>query len=136
MSPAPIIVVAIVVGVAWFLIVEGGLLGNLSYSDLVTLAENAGFNSSDAQTAAAIALAESSGNPDAIGDTSLAPSNGPSIGLWQINIGSSANPQYANSNLKDPGINAAAAFEVFQSAGGFSPWSTYNNGAYQKYLGA
>jgi soluble lytic murein transglycosylase-like protein len=99
---------------------------NLQYSDLVTLAQNAGFDDTD--TAAAIALAESSGNPNAVGDLTL----GGSYGLWQINL--KAHPEYADNpdQLFDPATNADAAYSVYQSQG-FQAWTTYNTGAYQKY---
>ena len=107
---------------------------NLTAAQIQSYAANAGFTGSDIATAAAIALAESSGNPSAVGDTALAPANGPSYGLWQINIGSNANPQYANLPLTDPQTNANVAFAMFAAAGGFGPWSTYTNGAYTAYL--
>lgn len=105
-------------------------IGKQSYAQLVTLAQGAGFSDDDANTAAAIAIAESSGNPSAVGDLQLTP--GGSIGLWQINL--KAHPEYTASELTDPATNAAAAFSVFSAAGGFTPWSTFNNGAYQAYL--
>lgn len=110
----------------------GGILsgGNQNYAQLQALASNAGFTGDDVNTAAAIALAESSGNPAAVGDLNLTP--GGSIGLWQINL--KAHPEYTAAQLTDPATNAAAAFSVYQAAGGFGPWSTFNNGAYQAYL--
>lgn len=110
-------------------------LGGLDPTTIQAYAATAGFTGNDLATAVAIALAESGGNPSAVGDTSLAPANGPSIGLWQINIGSRANPQYASANLADPQTNANAAFALY-SARGFQPWSTYTNGAYQAFLNA
>jgi len=107
----------------------------LDFNSLVLLAQGAGFTDSDAQVAAAIALAESGGNPAAVGDQNLAPSNGPSIGLWQINIGARANPQYASQNLYDPQSNAAAAYAIYQ-AQGFGAWSTFTSGRYQAFLQA
>jgi len=100
-----------------------------SYSDLVTLATNAGFSGDDANTAAAIALAESSGNPNAVGDLNITP--GGSIGLWQINL--KAHPEYTAEELKDPQTNANAAFAVYNEQG-WGAWSTYNSGAYEAYL--
>ena len=102
-------------------------IGKLNFAELQALASNAGF--SDPSTAAAIALAESSGNPNAVGDLNI---TGGSVGLWQINL--KAHPEYTAAQLTDPQTNANAAFAVFQAAGGFSPWTTYNTGAYQAYL--
>jgi hypothetical protein len=113
-----------------------GNAGNLNASFLETLASNAGFSGNDLLVAVAIALAESSGNPAAVGDVKLAPCKGPSIGLWQINIGKKAHGAcYTEAQLLDPQSNANAAYAVYASAGGsFAPWSTYTSGAYAKYL--
>lgn len=110
----------------------GGILsGNLSASDIAGYAQNAGFDGDDLTTAVAVALAESSGNPGAVGDLQLTP--GGSIGLWQINL--KAHPEYANVDLTDPQTNANAAYAIYLAANSsFSPWSTYKNNAYQAYL--
>ena len=100
-----------------------------SFDDLVAMAVKAGFAGMAANIAAAIALAESSGNPDAIGDLSL----GVSVGLWQINL--KAHPNFTRFGLLKPQNNANAAFEVYRDAkNSFSPWSTYNSGAYLKHM--
>jgi hypothetical protein len=103
----------------------------LSVAQLTQLAQNAGFSGSALSTAVAIALAESSGNPSVVGDTSITP--GGSVGLMQINL--AAHPQYNAADLMDPQANMDAAFDVYQAAGGsFAPWTTYNTGAYAAYL--
>jgi soluble lytic murein transglycosylase-like protein len=112
---------------------QGGLSaltgGNLSYSEIQGYASAAGFTGDDLDTATAIALAESSGNPNAAGDAT----KGGSYGLWQINL--AAHPEYTAEELYDPQTNANAAYVVYSSASnGFSPWTTFNNGAYQAYL--
>ena len=104
-----------------------------SYDELVAFAQQAGFGS-DSNIAAAIALAESSGHRLAVGDKSLAPTNGPAIGLWQIN--SAKHTDYTPDELYDPATNAAEAFAIYSSAGNsFRPWTTYNSGAYMQYMG-
>jgi hypothetical protein len=126
--------------VIWWILGGGALLllylgAKLTGSDVVRVARNAGFTGDDLAIAVAIAYAESGGNANAVGDTSLAPERGPSIGLWQINIGSRAHPEYADVPLTDPQTNANAAFAVYQQAGSsFRPWSTFTNGAYQAHL--
>jgi Lysozyme like domain len=91
------------------------------------VARKAGFTEPDLSIAVAIALAESSGNPEAVGD------NGDSIGLWQIDT--RFHPEYANVDLTDPQTNANAAFAIYQQAGNsFTPWTTFNTGAYQQYM--
>jgi len=104
-------------------------MASLSISAITQAAANAGFTGADLSTAVAIALAESSGNPSIIGD------QGNSFGLWQINVPS--HPSLASANLLDPQANADAAFAIYQAAGNsFQPWTTYNSGAYQQYMGA
>ena len=91
------------------------------------VASNAGFSGTDLAIAVAVAYAESSGNPDAVGD------NGDSIGLWQINLPN--HPEYQGVNLNDPQTNANAAFDIYSAAGNsFSPWTTFKTGAYTQYL--
>ena len=105
-----------------------GFLGDaLDSSSLISLAQQAGFSPSDAIVAAAIALAESGGNPQAVGD------NGTSFGLWQIHT--PAHPEFASSNLYDPLTNARAAYSVYQQQG-WRAWSTYTSRAYLQYLTA
>lgn len=109
----------------------GGILGNkLSASEIATVAQNAGFSGDDLVTAVAIALAESGGNPSAYNPETAAgtPKGQGSYGLWQIYR--KAHPEFATWDLNDPQTNANAAFSVYSAAGGFSPWSTWNNGAY------
>lgn len=123
------IIVALVVlllGAGWLLF-GGSLTGNLGYTDLLNLAQGAGFTGNDAFIAAAIALAESSGNPKAVGD------NGTSIGLWQIHF--TVHPQFDQAQLTDPQYNASAAFQIYSTAGNtFRPWSTFLNDAYLAFL--
>jgi Lysozyme like domain len=114
---------------SWFQSQTG--IGTLNAVQIAQYAINAGWTQPDLTTAVAIALAESSGNPSAVGDQNLAPSNGPSYGLWQINVG--AHPEYAGDNLFDPQTNANDAYELYE-ASGFSPWASYNSSKYLQYL--
>ena len=108
-----------------------GLVGKLGASDIAVYAQNAGFSGDDLTTAVAIALAESGGNPSAVGDLAIVKPNG-SIGLWQINT--NAHPEYDPAQLTDPQYNANAAYAIYQRAGGFRPWSTFTSGNYMAYL--
>jgi Lysozyme like domain len=111
--------------------VTAPLLGIQSASDISGYAETAGWTDSDLQVAVAIALAESGGDPNAVGDLNITP--GGSIGLWQINL--QAHPEYDAQSLTDPQTNANAAYAIYQAAGNtFSPWSTYTGGQYAKYI--
>lgn len=108
----------------------------LSAAQIAQYAAAAGFSGADLQVAVAVALAESSGNPQAYNPETAAgtPDGQGSYGLWQIYL--NAHPEFAGVNLYDPQTNASAAFAVFAGAGGFSPWSTYGNGAYLPYMSA
>jgi len=103
----------------------------LTFDQLAAYAQKAGFTGDDVNTAAAIAISESSGNPAAVGDLTLPPP--PSVGLWQIYL--NKHPEYTEAQLKDPQANANAAFAIFKEAGGsFMPWTTYKNRAYLTHL--
>jgi Lysozyme like domain len=103
----------------------------ISTDDIAMYAANAGWSGPDLQVAVAVALAESSGYADVVGDLQVTP--GGSIGLWQINL--KAHPQYTASQLADPQTNANAAYAIYQAAGNeFTPWSAYNNSAFSAYL--
>lgn len=105
----------------------------LSTDQIVTLAQNVGFQGSDLATAVAIALAESNppGNTQSI---NTGEPHGSSYGLWQIYL--FAHPTFdPNRLLSDPEYNAQAAYQVFLEAGSsFRPWTTYNNGKYLGFL--
>lgn len=106
----------------------------MTISEIKTVAENAGFTGDDLVTAVAVALAESGGNPQAHGDTSLGSGTG-SFGLWQIY--SDAHPEYGPdfTALYDPQTNADAAYAIYSAAGGkFTPWTTFKTGSYQGFL--
>ena len=104
-------------------------------AQLYQLAVNAGFRGAAAVTAAAIAMAESGGNPTSYNpetQAGTAPGMG-SYGLWQVYL--TDHPQYSASYLDTPQGSANAAFAIYQAAGNsFSPWSTYKSGAYRQYL--
>lgn len=102
----------------------------MSYSvaQLQQIALQAGWPASLAPTAAAVAMAESRGNPAA----RLTTGREDSIGLWQINT--YAHPQFSKTSLMDPAYNARAALQVYGASGSFRPWTTYVSGAYRKYM--
>lgn len=101
-------------------------MARLTVTQMYALARKAGFGVGGAVNAAAIAEAESGGNPDAVNQSSGA------TGLWQILP--SAHPQYAGTDLKDPGVNAKAAYEISNHGRNWSPWVTYTSGTYRQYL--
>jgi hypothetical protein len=103
----------------------------------------AGGSNATADTAAAIAQAESGGDTSRINNTAypLLPGYHPvakgdlpeySVGLWQIN--ELAHPQYTTAQLLTQLGNANAAVAVANGGASFSPWSTYKDGAYKAFL--
>lgn len=103
------------------------------------VAWNAGFRDQSLTIAVAIAGAESSFNPNAIGDTSLENGKwGPSCGFWQIR--SLKNPSQFHypdtlrdkTQLFDAQDNANTAYVLSSSGTKFSAWSTYTGGNYLK----
>jgi hypothetical protein len=97
--------------------------GAYSYGQLEALWIQAGGSQALAPLMAAIAEAESSGNP-----TAENPSG--ATGLWQI-LGA-VNPA-DQPNLTDPTVNAKEAVLKYQSQG-LGAWVTYTSGAYMPFL--
>jgi hypothetical protein len=96
--------------------------GTLSCSRLEALWESAGGSPGTAFMAAEIATAESSGRQYATDNDG----NGTvDRGYWQINSIHGALSTY------DPAGNARAAIELSGDGTNWSPWVTYNTGAYQ-----
>ena len=110
----------------------------LTPAQIAYYAQMAGFDGADLTTAVAIALAESSGNPNVYNPETSAPGGTPagqgSYGLWQIYL--KEHPEFAADNLYDPQTNANDAYEIYSKAGGFHDWSTYTEGTYQAFMGA
>lgn len=110
----------------------------LSQNQIYALAVAAGLPDARAKTAAAIAMAESGGDPNSHNATP--PDD--SYGLWQINMLGSLGPARravyrlkSNSDLYDPATNARVMSAISKQGQDFTPWTTYTSGAYQKFLG-
>lgn len=84
----------------------------------------------DLITAVAIAMGESLGNTDAVGDVSLQDGKwGPSIGLWQIRslkAESGKGTERDATRLKDPANNARAMYSISSGGKNWQPWTVYN----------
>lgn len=103
----------------------------LSDTALVRLARGAGFTETTIQTAVAISLAESGGKVNALHYNSSTDSY--DIGLWQIN--DVAHSTYDRNLLyTSPSYNASKAQAVYAVSNVWTPWTTYNSGAYNKYM--
>ena len=100
-----------------------------TYAQLQGLWINAGGSKGLAPLAAAIAMAESGGCSAAVNPTD---NNGTqtSWGLWQISNGTHSQPV---NGILDAATNASQAVAKYQAAGNFSPWGTYDSGAYKQY---
>jgi hypothetical protein len=111
---------------------------SLDANQIYIVARAAGFTVYSAVTATAIALAESSGDPSAIGDVKLETRTwGPSVGLMQIrslNADKGTGKARDASKLTDPLFNMRAAYTLSGGGTSFAPWSTYTSGAYKQYL--
>jgi hypothetical protein len=111
----------------------------ISQADIYTLAIGAGLTPARAKTAAAVAMAESGGDPNAHNTTG--PDN--SYGLWQINMKGSLGPARIRQlnlasadDLFSPQVNAHAMAVISHNGTNFLPWSTFTDGAYLTHLGA
>lgn len=109
---------------------------SLTQTDIYKLAKSAGLGDSQARMAAAIAMVESGGDPNA--HNAVPPDD--SYGLWQINMLGSLGPARRkqlgigdNSALYSPETNAKAMAVISQNGGNFTPWSTFTSGKAQKY---
>jgi len=113
----------------------------VSFADCRAYLATQGMDAASALIGAAIGTAESGRDLTVINDT---PATGDySVGIWQINYYGSLYSSRAASfgtpkQLIDGGIAAQsyACYVVWVDAGAsFTPWSTYNSGAYKQYLG-
>jgi hypothetical protein len=98
-----------------------------SYGQLETLWTQAGGPKALAPLMAAIALAESSGNPGALNTTDNGGTQ-TSVGLWQVSTGTHQYP----SAWATPEGNAKEAVAKYKSQG-LGAWGTYTSGAYRQF---
>jgi hypothetical protein len=113
-----------------------------SHAQLKQLWVLEGGSEATADTAAAIAQAESGGCQYALaGPVDIRPvktctwtvTNGEnSCGLWQINL--RAHPSYSAPTIFNELTNAGAAVAISNGGSDFGPWTTYVSGAYKTYL--
>lgn len=108
--------------------------------DLMDILRQAGFTGSSLDTAYAIAMAESGGNAKAFNGNQKTGDR--SYGLFQINMLGGMGPERrkqfglsSNDSLYDALTNARVAFKMSDGGKNWSPWSTYNNDTYRRFLG-
>ena len=104
-------------------------MADYTFSQLEGLWIQAGGSRALAPLMAAIALAESSGNPQAENRTDNGGTQ-TSWGLWQISDGTHSEPV---PGILNPETNAKAAVAKYRSQG-LGAWGTYTSGAYRQYL--
>lgn len=102
-----------------------------SQSQIYQLAISVGLRSQNALIASAIAMAESSGNSNAINPGSSSDYEY-SVGLWQINL--LAHPQYTVMQMQDATQNAKAMSVISNGGTSWGAWGTYTSGAYRRYM--
>lgn len=114
-------------------------MSKLTQAQVIQALEAGGFSNDAAATMAAIGQAESGLDPNALGDQGLETAKwGPSVGVFQIRTlkadtgtGSDRDLARLQGNLV---AQVAAALHISNGGRSFSPWSTYTDGAYTKYL--
>ncbi|MBO0840467.1 MAG: transglycosylase SLT domain-containing protein [Sciscionella sp.] len=111
----------------------------LNATQIAEHAYKAGFRGDALSTAVAVALAESTGDPNQ--HNAVPPDD--SYGLWQINMLGSLGPArrqqfglHSDNQLLNPDTNARAAWAISNHGTNWQPWTTYNTGAYKNYLDA
>ena len=85
--------------------------------------------------AVSVALAESSCNSSAVasnGPTSGCPNGSQDRGLWQIN--GCYHPNVSNACAFQIQCNANAAFTISGGGANWTPWSTFDSGAWRNYI--
>lgn len=111
-----------------------------STSEIYQAARSAGLSIPAATIATAIALAESSGDDQILGDTGIQTGEwGPSVGLWQIRT---RKEQYGTGGDRDllalrgnVGRQAQAMRNISAGGTNWAPWTVYTRGTYNQYLG-
>lgn len=118
-----------------------GAGGKYSAAEVAAILKRNGATDEEATILGAIAMPESSGNPDS---HNYNPKTGDdSYGLFQINMLGDLGPERrakyglkSNEDLYDPDKNAQIAIAMHRASGGYGDWSTYRDGSYQAYLDA
>jgi len=115
-----------------------GANGTLTPAGIATLALRAGCAPGPAVVATAIAMAESGGSPGAQGDVALMDSTWDwSAGLWQIRgLRDERNTGGLRDSVANQAVakNAAAMRVISLGCTDWTPWSTYNTGAYLQFM--
>lgn len=104
-------------------------MATLSDAQIAAYAKQAGWSGKDLPIAIAVALAESSGNPEVVNYLGC-------TGLWQVyvKVHQPRHPLWTTEWLKQPANNAQAAYTIWREAGNsWRPWTTYTSGSYRRF---
>jgi hypothetical protein len=104
--------------------------GPYTHSQLETIWKLAGGSPAKADIAAAIAQAESAGQPKV---TSSNPDGGTNVGLWQLDT-KGKGTGHTIAQLQNPSTNARVAVAGSSNGNDWSAWQTYAQGTYRQYL--
>lgn len=106
---------------------QQSILTGTHFSDvqIARTARSGGFSGYGWQVSVAVSLAESSGWTKAVLINT-------DRGLWQIN--SYWHSEVSDATAFDPIPAARATYTISSHGGNWSPWVTYNNGAYWQYM--
>jgi len=117
---------------------SSGMTGG-SRAGLMKMLYAKGFRGKSLQTAFAVALAESGGRADAVGDKHLVSKKwGPSYGAFQIRSlkdwKAYNDPYRDGSRLKNGDYNIAAAYDKSNQGKHWKGWTTFTSGKFTKFL--
>lgn len=115
-------------------------MARLTMAQAYAYARQAGFDPASATIIAAIGMAESGLVTDARGDVKLEDSYwGPSVGPLQIRTVKSQTGSGSDRDISrvgnDPLQNFIAGYDISHHGSDFGAWTTYNTGAYRRFLG-
>jgi hypothetical protein len=108
-------------------------VADYSIADLTRAASSAGFSGASLVTAVAVSLAENGGRSLRAVGVNTDQWHSRDRGPWQIN--DHWHPDVSDSCAFDLNCSAQAAFKISNQGRSWTPWATFNNGAYKQHLG-
>src|SRR5690348_7470122 len=104
----------------------------ISIPQAIQFAQNAGFSGAGLINFLAIASAESGLNTEARNCSGNTPAGSCDRGILQIN--NHWHPEVSDACANDPQCAFKSAFVISNGGQSFSPWTTFTNGNYQRYI--
>lgn len=109
-------------------------LGRVSVDTARLYASNAGFSGESLDVITAIAQAESSLDPNATNDNKDSNGNVLSTDRGILQINDKWHPEVSDLDAFNPVTAFREGYRISSAGTDFTPWSTYKNGAYQRYM--